>query len=538
MPEFSRSRLKRWIDEGWLSVDGSNPRPRDIVAGGERVTLDAPDEDAVAPVAQQIALSIAYEDEDVMVVDKPAGLVVHPGAGNPDQTLQNALLAHDPKLAKLPRAGIVHRLDKDTTGLLVVARNEPVRVKLAEALAAREIHREYQAVCVGVMTAGGKVDAPIDRHPVDRVRMAVRSSGREAITHYRVIERFRIHTWVRVTLETGRTHQIRLHLSHAGYPLVGDSGLRTEARDPARRDASARDGAARIPAAGAACGEARLSASPRRPRDRGRGSAPGGLSRARRGVEARPRRGGCRMTAPGILKPDWPAPAGVRAAMTTRTGGVSLGPFASFNLAAHVGDDESAVLENRRRLRTALELPSEPAWLEQVHGIGVAVLPGPGRGPADAVVTFSRDTVCAVLVADCLPVILASRAGDRVGVAHAGWRGLAAGVIEAAVAALDCEPANIVAWLGPAIGPAAFEVGGDVRDAFLARDSGAAAAFRSGREGRWLADLPALARRRLAAAGVGAVHGGDLCTYSDPVRFYSYRRDGATGRMAALAWLA
>jgi len=244
------------------------------------------------------------------------------------------------------------------------------------------------------------------------------------------------------------------------------------------------------------------------------------------------------MAAPEVLTPYWPVPSSVRALVTTRRGGVSAGPYASLNLGSHVGDDVAAVADNRHRLRHALGLPAEPAWLDQVHGTGVVVLPRTGTGAADAVVTFMPGQVCAVLVADCLPVVLASRAGDRVGVAHAGWRGLAEGVVEATVAALDCEPASLVAWLGPSIGPDAFEVGGDVREAFLERDGGAAGAFRAGRPGRYLADLPALARRRLAALGIGDVTGGGLCTHADPARFYSYRRDGVTGRMAALAWLA
>lgn len=244
------------------------------------------------------------------------------------------------------------------------------------------------------------------------------------------------------------------------------------------------------------------------------------------------------MTRGGFLVPDWPAPADVRAVMTTRGGGVSEAPWASLNLATHVGDDPAAVAENRRLLRVALELPAEPSWLNQVHGREVARLGGILPPAADAAVAFERGAVCAVLVADCLPVFLANREGDRVGLAHAGWRGLAAGVVEATVVALGCDPAHLVAWLGPAIGPQAFEVGDEVRAVFVTDDRAAAAHFTAGPEGRWFADLPALARRRLMACGVASVHGGGHCTVSDPTRFYSYRRDGVTGRMAALAWLA
>jgi 23S rRNA pseudouridine1911/1915/1917 synthase len=222
-PDYSRTRLKSWVDAGQVLVDGAVLRPRDRLAGGEDIQVDAELEDEVPVVAQPIRLYVVYQDAALIVVDKPVGLVVHPGAGNPDRTLQNALLAHDPGLSVVPRAGIVHRLDKDTSGLLVVARTLESHSALVRMLEARAIHREYEAVCCGVMTGGGTVDAPIGRHRVDRVRMSIRDDGRESVTHYRVIERFRAHTHVRVMLETGRTHQIRVHMAHAGYPIVGDA---------------------------------------------------------------------------------------------------------------------------------------------------------------------------------------------------------------------------------------------------------------------------------------------------------------------------
>lgn len=221
-PDFSRSRLKAWIDSGRVLVDGIKPRPRDLVSGGEWVRIDPANEAVIDVAPEPIPLDIVFEDEVLLIIAKPAGLVVHPGAGNPSATLQNALLSHDGQLAQLPRAGLIHRIDKDTSGLLVIAKTLEAHTHLVRALAAHEIERVYEAVATGVMTAGGTVNAPIDRHRVDRLKMAVRAGGREAITHYRVAERFGAHTHVRVHLETGRTHQIRVHLAHAGFPLVGD----------------------------------------------------------------------------------------------------------------------------------------------------------------------------------------------------------------------------------------------------------------------------------------------------------------------------
>lgn len=223
LPDYSRSRIKQWIDAGQVSLDGRQPKPRDAVRGGEQWVLEAEAEVEVALKPEAIPLDIIFEDEHLLIINKPAGMVVHPGAGNPDNTLQNALLHHAPELANVPRAGIVHRLDKETSGLLVIAKTLAAHTKLVAALSQRDISREYEAVCVGVMTAGGTIDAAIGRHPVDRKRQAIRENGgRDAVTHYRVIKRFRAHTHVAVKLETGRTHQIRVHFAHIRYPLVGD----------------------------------------------------------------------------------------------------------------------------------------------------------------------------------------------------------------------------------------------------------------------------------------------------------------------------
>jgi YfiH family protein len=237
-----------------------------------------------------------------------------------------------------------------------------------------------------------------------------------------------------------------------------------------------------------------------------------------------------------FIVPDWPAPANVRAATTARAGGVSVPPWDSFNLADHVGDDPACVATNRARLREALSLPGEPVWLRQVHGRNVCDAAA-GSAEADAAYADTPGVVCAVLTADCLPLLLCDREGRAVAAVHAGWRGLAAGIVEAAVERFAAEPESLLAWLGPAIGPAAFEVGPEVRSRFLSGDQGASEAFVPGQGDRWFADLYALARRRLARAGVRAVHGGGHCTFTEQGRFYSFRRDGETGRMASLIWM-
>lgn len=225
-PDYSRTRLQQWLKAGKVTVDGAVPRGKDKVWGGESIDLAVEaaleDTESTAWGPQDLPVNVVYEDAQLLIVDKEPGVVVHPGAGNRELTLVNALLHRFPELAKIPRAGIIHRLDKDTSGLLVVARSLSAHHGLVEQIQAREFEREYRSVVLGIMTAGGTVDAPIGRHPVHRTRMAVAEGGRESVTHYRVLERFRIHTYIRLNLETGRTHQIRVHMAHVDHPLVGD----------------------------------------------------------------------------------------------------------------------------------------------------------------------------------------------------------------------------------------------------------------------------------------------------------------------------
>ena len=252
------------------------------------------------------------------------------------------------------------------------------------------------------------------------------------------------------------------------------------------------------------------------------------------------------------VEPDWPAPSGVRALSTVRSGGVSVAPYASLNLGDHVGDEPPAVTENRRRLVVQAGLPAEPVWLAQVHGVTVADLDAQvslgamgsatAASPsailtADAAFTRRPGRVCAILTADCLPVLLTEESGGVAAAAHAGWRGLAGGVLEATVRALRVPPGRLMAWLGPAIGPGHFEVGAEVREALVKEDPAASGAFAVNARGRFMADLGALARRRLEALGVARIYGGGQCTHSDAERYFSHRRDGMTGRQATLIWL-
>jgi 23S rRNA pseudouridine1911/1915/1917 synthase len=242
LPQYSRSRLQRWIEEGAVLVNGLPVKARDVVIGGEAATVEArlPEETGIK--AEKLPLDIVHQDAAIIVLNKPPGVVVHPGAGNPGKTLQNALLAHDSRLKRVPRAGLVHRIDKDTSGLLVVARTVEAQTALVAELGEHQVEREYLAVCTGAMTGGGTVDKPLDRHRSHRLKFAVRSDGRDAVTHYRIEKRFRQHTLARVRLETGRTHQIRVHMEHIGYPIVGDPLYGGRKRSPKGASPELREG--------------------------------------------------------------------------------------------------------------------------------------------------------------------------------------------------------------------------------------------------------------------------------------------------------
>ena len=496
-PEYSRSRLKAWLLAGDIRVNGVSPRPRDSVLGGETVVLNAEPDVAIEAQPEPIPLELAYEDEHLLVINKPAGLVVHPGAGNATGTMMNGLLHLDARLNELPRAGIIHRLDKDTSGLLLVARTLTVHTALVRLLADRDISREYLAVCAGMLTGGGTIDEAIGRHRSDRRRMTVRDDGRPAVTHYTVEKRYSRYTYIRVRLETGRTHQIRVHFAHRRHGLLGDpvygprlaippgasDHLQQVLRD-FRRQALHAEKLGFVP--------------PNYQRiDRGPCGFTGRFCRTPRCTRRN------RSMTERLLVADWPAPSTITAGTILRAGSIE-------------------------------DLPSSARLLQQVHGTHVVEFGDdePADPPeADAVVARAPGDTCTVKTADCLPVLLCSSDGATIAAAHAGWRGLAAGVVEATVQRMGCDPHDLIAWLGPAISQDNFEVGDEVREAFGEINTNDLAFFEPNDRGRWQADLYELARARLRRAGVTGVYGGGWCTYADTARFYSYRRDGETGRL-------
>ncbi len=508
--------------------------------GGETVAIDAQIEEEARWEPQDIPLDIVYEDADILVINKPRGLVVHPGAGNPDGTVLNALLHYFPEIADVPRAGIVHRLDKDTTGLMVVAKTVPAQTRLVEALQEREITREYEAVAIGTMTAGGTVEQPIARHSTKRTHMAVHPMGKPAVTHYRIMEHFRAHTRLRLRLETGRTHQIRVHMAYIDHPLVGDQLYGGRPRPPKGASEAFINTLRGFDRQALHATMLRLYHPISGIQMEWHAPIPQDMIDSDQRAEARYRR---------IRRIRW---IGNEFADCTRLAAACRGnslqlhsswrcqpsPYDSLNLGEHVGDDAQAVARNRQCLVTAAGLPQMPLWLEQVHGTRVMTLDGqtPEDLRADAVYSNVAGLVCAVMTADCLPVLFASQAGDEVAAAHAGWRGLCHGVLENTVARFAAAPENITAWLGPAIGRNRFEVGAEVRAAFMDIDSAAAAAFTPHGE-KFLADLYLLARQRLQRAGIFTIYGGNRCTMNEMSHFFSYRRDGTTGRMASLIWV-
>ena len=407
LPQYSRTRIQRWIEEGAVRVNGLAARARDVVVGGETAPVEArlPPETGVA--AEKLPLDIVHEDAAVIVLNKAPGVVVHPGAGNREHTLQNALLAHDAKLKRVPRAGLVHRIDKDTSGLLVVARTLEAQTALVAALAAHEVEREYLALCTGVMTGGGTVDQPIGRHRTQRTRWrcAVTAARRSRTTASR--SAFARTRWRECASRPGArtrsacTWRTWVIPSSATRCMAGGVACR---RAPRRAEGGAR----RLSPPGAACRAAGIHA----PEERQDRDIHGAAARGLRGVV---RRAGarCRGVTPvsdGLLSFEWTLAARRARSVHHARGGASLAPWDSFNLGVHVGDDPAAVAANRAQLAQLLATPSEPSWLNQVHGTEVvdldARLTGRVSATADASIATLPGRVCVVMVADCLPGVV------------------------------------------------------------------------------------------------------------------------------------